>query len=55
MDFLKGKRTYAVAAAVGLITIAYQLGWIDGTLYTTALGLLGASGLATLRAGMPKA
>lgn len=54
MDKLKGYRTYLVAAAVGIATVVYQLGYIDGDLYATALGLLGAGGLATLRAAVPK-
>ena len=54
MDWMKGKRTYMVAVAVGLVTVAYQLGMIDGQLYTAALGMLGAGGLATLRAGIAK-
>lgn len=54
MDFsaLKGKKTYIVALLVAVATAAHQLGYIDAAMYTTALGLLGAGGLATLRAGV---
>ncbi len=50
---LKGNRTYIVAILVAVVTAAHQLGKIDTTLYTTLLGLLGAGGLATLRAAKP--
>ena len=55
MDFLKGKKTYLIAAAVGLVTVAHQLGWIDADTYKVVLGFLGAGGLATLRAGVNSA
>lgn len=54
MDWMKGKRTYVIAALVGVVTVVYQLGMIDGQVYTAVLGMLGAGGLATLRAGMAK-
>tara|TARA_Y100000310_G_scaffold242266_1_gene246411 strand:- start:3125 stop:3292 length:168 start_codon:yes stop_codon:yes gene_type:complete len=55
MDFLKGKKTYMIALAVGLVTAAQVLGWIDADTYKVVLGFLGAGGLATLRAGVNSA
>lgn len=50
MSFLKGKRTYAMAIAIGLLSAAYALGWVNDVAYQTLLGLFGAGGLAGLRA-----
>jgi len=47
---LKGKRTYMIAAAIGILSAAKAMGWIDEGAYNTLLGILGATGLATLRA-----
>jgi len=59
MDFLNGllggKKTYLIALAVGLVTAAQALGWIDAEVYQVILGFLGAGGLATLRAGVTSA
>ena len=52
---LGGKKTYLIAAAIGLVTAAQALGWIDDAAYTMILGFLGAGGLATLRAGVTSA
>ena len=49
---LGGKKTYLIAAAVGLVTAAQAWGWLDDQAYTMILGFLGAGGLATLRAGV---
>ena len=50
----EGYKTYIVAAGIGLATFARVLGWIDNSTYEILLGLLGAGGLATLRAGVTK-
>ena len=50
MNVLQGYRTYIIAALIGLGTVGHQLGYIDSTTYQTLLGVLGAGGLATLRA-----
>jgi len=50
MNALQGYRTYIIAGLIGLVTVGYQLGYIDSTTYQTLLGVLGAGGLATLRA-----
>jgi len=47
-----GYRTYLIAAALAVATGAHALGWIDGATYQAIAGLLGAGGLATLRAGV---
>jgi len=52
--FLSGKKTYIVAAAVGGVAVAQHLGWISVETANTLLMLLGAGGLATLRAGITK-
>lgn len=52
MEALKGKRTYILAAAVAVVTVVQYLGFIDGTTAATLYGLLGAGGMATMRAGM---
>jgi len=54
MNVLKGKKTYIIAALVGLATAIHQLGYIDTGMYQAILGFLGAGGLATLRAGVSK-
>ena len=54
MNMLKGYKTYIVAVLVALTVGAQQLGWIDGPTSGAILGLLGAGGLATLRAGVSK-
>ena len=51
---LAGYKTYIVAALMALISMAYTAGLIDGTAYQAILGILGAGGLATLRAGVSK-
>jgi len=52
MGIMKGYKTYICAAGAGLATVAQILGWIDAAQYTAILGLLGAGGLAALRAGV---
>ncbi|MEQ8504573.1 MAG: hypothetical protein RIB80_04555 [Rhodospirillales bacterium] len=52
MEFLKGKKTYLVAVAAGIVTVVQALGYIDAEMAATIYGLLGAGGLATLRAGV---
>lgn len=51
---LSGKKTYLIAGGVALAAAAHALGWIDDVVYQAVLGLLGAGGLATLRAGVTK-
>lgn len=52
MEFLKGKKTYIVAALAGLATALHYAGLLETSTLNTVLGFLGAGGLATLRAGV---
>ena len=54
MSFLSGYKTYICAAAIGVLTGLHYAGVIDQTLYQTLVGLFGAGGLASLRAGVSK-
>jgi hypothetical protein len=51
---LVGYKTYGVAVLGGIVTVLYFLGIIDMHTYEGILGLLGFSGLATLRAAVKK-
>lgn len=51
---LAGKKTYISAALLALLTFARSVGLIDQIQYDLALGLVGALGLAALRAGVDK-
>ena len=51
---MSGWKTYAFAAAIAGVTFAKAMGWITLELYEIILGLLGAGGLAALRAGVTK-
>ena len=51
---MPGKKTYIIAALVALATFAKTMSWIDDQTYQLILGLLGAGGLAALRAGVTK-
>lgn len=51
---LKGKRTYLVAVLVGVVAVLGHLGYLSPEAQATLLGLLGAGGLASLRAGVKK-
>ena len=51
---MAGYKTYVVAAAIALDVFAHSMGWIDDTIFQAILGLLGAGGLAALRAGVTK-
>jgi len=52
MEFLKGKKTYLVALGIAIATGALQMGWIDQKTYEWIIGILGAGGLAAIRAGI---
>lgn len=54
IEMLKGKKTYIVALLVAIVTAALQLEYIDMEIASTLYGLLGATGLATLRSGVDK-
>ena len=48
--FLKGYKTYIIAALTASLTLAHSLGYIDEATYQTLLALLGAGGLTTVAA-----
>lgn len=50
----ENNKTYIIAVVIGLLTTAKALGWIDDKTFEILLGLLGAGGLAALRAGVTK-
>lgn len=49
IEFLRGKKTYAVAVAIGVVVVSEYLGWIDAQTAITLYGLLSAGGVASLR------
>ena len=49
-----GYKTYLCALGIGLATAAKTLGYLDEETYQTVVGMLGAGGLAALRAGVGK-
>ena len=52
---LQGKKTYLVAAAIALVSVAHTLGYLDDATWQTLLGLLGAGAGATLAAKINRA
>lgn len=54
MTFLKGYRTYIIAALIGCLSAAHFLGYIDTETFNTFFALLSGGGLAALRAGVTK-
>lgn len=53
MNFLEGKRTYIIAALLGLLSAAKFLGWVDEVTFQTFSVLLTGGGLAAIRAAKP--
>ena len=51
---MDGYKTYIVAGFIALAVFAKTMGWIEQATFEIILGLLGAGGLATLRAGVKK-
>jgi hypothetical protein len=49
---LSGAKTYIVAGLMLACSFAKSRGWIDESTYATVMGILGAGGLAALRAGV---
>ena len=49
-----GYRTYLCAIGIGIATAAKALGYLDEATYQALVGMLGAGGLAALRAGVAK-
>lgn len=54
MKWLEGNKTYICAALIAAVTFAHAMGWIDDASRDTLIGVVGAGGLAALRAGVAK-
>lgn len=52
--WLTGNKTYLLAVCIGVLSAAHALGWITEDTFHTLVGLLGAGGLAALRAGVKR-
>lgn len=50
MNWLKGKKTYIVAALAFAVNVAYMLGYITEELRNELLALLGTGAIATVAA-----
>ena len=50
VSWLKGKKTYIVAALTAIVAFLHSTGQIDDATYQTLLALLGAGALATVSA-----
>ncbi len=51
---ISGKRTYIIAALIGVATAAHALNLINSEMWITLMGLLNGGGLAALRSGVNK-
>ena len=51
-QFLKGKKTYLVAAALAFSIFAYNMGWIDKEMLDEFYVLLTGAGFAALRSAI---
>jgi hypothetical protein len=51
---LSGKKTYIMAALMGLAAFARGMGWLDQNQFELLLSVAGSMGLAALRAGVSK-
>ena len=51
---MAGYKTYLVAGLAGIVTALKALGYLDEATFQVLMGLLGAGGLASLRAGVAK-
>jgi hypothetical protein len=54
MNSMPGYKTYIIAALIAVATAANYLGYLSNEAYQTILALLGAGGLATMRASVSK-
>ena len=50
---LTGKKTYLSAAGIAAVTVMHSLGYLNDEAFQVLVGLLGAGGLAALRAAVP--
>ncbi|MEO2054696.1 MAG: hypothetical protein ABGX83_05295 [Nitrospira sp.] len=51
---LKGKKTYIIAIAAGLVVAAEAMGYINGEFAAQILTFLGIGGAVAMRAGIEK-
>jgi hypothetical protein len=51
---LNGKKTYIMAAIMGIGAFARGMGWLDQNQFELLLSVAGSMGLAALRAGVSK-
>lgn len=54
MSWLNGKKTYIVAAAMGIVTALHYAAIIDDNTFQTLVVILTGGGLAALRDGVAK-
>ena len=47
---LQGSKTYILAGAIAVLSVAHSLGYVDDATHQTVLGLLGAGAAATMAA-----
>ena len=50
MKFLQGKKTYIVAVLMAIVTVLYNLGQIDKSMYDMLMALLSAGAVSTVAA-----
>lgn len=54
-QWLEGKKTFFVGTAAVIVTLLYAFGHIDLNAYQVIMGLLGSTGLLTLKMGQNSA
>lgn len=54
VEWLKGKKTYFMALGVAVVAFAQYMGWLSNEAAVMLYGLLGAGGVATMRAAIAK-
>jgi len=55
VEWFRGKKSYFIAAGLGLVVALQTAGLIDNSMAEVAYGLLGAGGLATVAAKINRA
>ena len=54
LEFLRGRKTYLVAAALIVLAGLHAQGYLNDSTYTTLQAMLTGAGFAALRAGVTK-
>jgi hypothetical protein len=52
IEFLKGKKSYIIAALIAMVNVAHMMGYIDEATRNNLLALLGSGAVATVAAKM---